>query len=93
MPHGDEYIYTPVNENGEPYEYIYYPSRGWMWVAAPWIWGVGPLPFFGRFGPWHFHWYRGPAYHMQVPNRPHFRGSYGRTFSGAHPGGHVEHRR
>src|ERR1700722_6178154 len=61
--YGDEYVYTPPDESGEPYAYLYYPTYGWMWVAAPWVWGVGPLPYFGVAGAWRFHWYRGPAYH------------------------------
>ena len=37
--------------------YVYYPAVGWCWVVAPWLWGFGPMPFFGIYGPWHFGWY------------------------------------
>jgi hypothetical protein len=86
--YGDEYVYTPADEAGDPYEYVYAPGRGWAWVAAPWIWGTGPLPYFGVGGPWRFHWYRGPAYHFRASGRPLFRGSYG-----GHWGGHGRYRR
>ncbi len=56
MPYGDAYSYVPSN-GAEPDMYVYYPSVGWCWVVAPWLWGFGPLPFFGIYGPWHFGWY------------------------------------
>jgi hypothetical protein len=56
-PYGDAYSYVPPSGEGEPYEYVYYPAYGWEWVAAPWIWGIGPWPYFGVFGAGHFGWY------------------------------------
>ena len=56
MPYGDAYSYVPSN-GAEPDMYVYYPSVGWCWMVAPWLWGVGPVPFFGLYGPWHFGWY------------------------------------
>lgn len=88
VPYGDEYVYTPEDESGEPYLYLYYPARGWRWVAAPWVWGLGPLPYFGPAGAWRFHWYRGPAYHARVPGRPLFRGGYVGPRGGARGGRH-----
>ncbi len=58
MPYSDAYTYVPPEGAGEPLEYVYYPSNGWVWVAAPWVWGVGPMPVFGRRGPRHFAWYQ-----------------------------------
>jgi hypothetical protein len=57
MPYGDDYSYVPPGGEGEPYEYVYYPDYGWTWIVAPWIWGFGPWPYFGVFGPAHFGWY------------------------------------
>jgi hypothetical protein len=57
MPYGDAYSYVPPEGEGQPYEYVYYPSHGWTWVVAPWIWGFGPWPYFGVYGPAHFGWY------------------------------------
>ena len=57
MPYGDAYSYVPPDGEGEPYEYVYYPDYGWTWIVAPWIWGFGPWPYFGVFGPAHFGWY------------------------------------
>ena len=57
IPYGDVYTYVPQSGDGEPYEYVYYPYYGWCWVAAPWIWGVGPWPYFGAYGAVHFGWY------------------------------------
>jgi hypothetical protein len=82
MPYGDEYVYTPEAAGVEPYVYLYYPARGWMWVTAPWIWGIGPRPFFGTIGPWHYHWYRGPVYYGRIPGRSLYRGGYVHRFGG-----------
>jgi hypothetical protein len=30
-----------------------------MWLAAPWVWGWGPYPYFGIRGPYGFGWYTG----------------------------------
>jgi hypothetical protein len=85
MPFGDDYVYTPPDDDAEPYAYLYYPDHGWVWLTAPWVWGVGPLPFFGAHGPWRFHWDRGPGYHQRAPDRPVFR-NYGHIGGGR--GGH-----
>jgi hypothetical protein len=57
MPYADGYTYVPPDGAGEPSMYVYYPAYGWTWVVAPWIWGWGPWPRFGGFGPAHFAWY------------------------------------
>ncbi len=81
MPYGDEYVYTPPVSTGQPYFYVYYPTFGWRWVVAPWVWGIGPHPYFGRLGAWRFPWYRSwvlpgrrlyrsPAYRVDVRRVP-----------------------
>lgn len=57
MPYGAAYTFTSDYENGNPYMYVYYPSTGWTWVNAPWLWGWGPMPFIGISGGMHFVWY------------------------------------
>jgi hypothetical protein len=88
MPYGDEYVYTPSDEAADPYAYVYLPATGWAWMAAPWIWGTGPFPYYGAYGGWRYHWYRGPGFHVRAPERPVFRGGYGGHFGG-HSGGHF----
>ena len=70
MPYADQYTYAPQDGYGEPYEYVYYPAYGWTWVVAPWIWGWGPWPTFGFFGPRHFGWY-GHGW-WRTPGRWHY---------------------
>ena len=54
----DTYTWVPADGWGEPYMYVYYPSfGGWTWVAAPWVWGFGPWPYFGAYGAFGFDWY------------------------------------
>lgn len=57
MPYADAYTRVPPNGYGEPYMYVWGPSLGWCWVAAPWVWGFGPWPYFGGYAPIHFGWY------------------------------------
>ena len=65
-----------------PYEYVYRPTLGWAWVAAPWVWDFGPRVYFS-VGPRYFHWY----------HRPFFRGHVVRGFHGGFRGprftGHI----
>jgi hypothetical protein len=99
MPYGDAYTHVPDDGYGAPYTYVYYPSYGWTWLAAPWVWGLGPWPVFGIFGPAHFgwyghgwwrtphrwHWTGGDFHHGFGPGRG-WRTSGGRTFPGAGSG-------
>jgi len=59
MPYGGQYTYEGTASDASPYSYVYYPSYGWMWLAAPWIWGWGAYPYFGPRGPGGFGWYAG----------------------------------
>jgi uncharacterized membrane protein YgcG len=89
MPYGDGYVYAP--NGGDPYEYVYYPVSGWTWLMAPWIWGWGPQPYFGVFGPSRFGWNHafgvrgGPAFHAAPRLRGGFTAGHG-GFAG-HGGG------
>jgi hypothetical protein len=74
MPYADAYTYTPPSGYGEPQAYVYYPSYGWTWVVAPWIWGFGPWPTFGVYGAAHFGWY-GHGW-WRTPSRWHYAPSY-----------------
>src|SRR5678816_2048392 len=40
-----------------PDMYLYVPAYGWRWVVAPWVWGIGPRPYFGVYGFARFPWY------------------------------------
>jgi hypothetical protein len=59
MPYGNQYTYEGSANDAYPYSYVYYPSAGWMWLAAPWVWGWGAYPYFGPRGPVGFGWYAG----------------------------------
>jgi hypothetical protein len=59
MPYGAKYISEGSTGDGTPYAYVYDPSDGWAWLAAPWVWGWGPYPYFGVRGPGRFGWYTG----------------------------------
>jgi hypothetical protein len=86
MPYADGYTHVPANGYGEPYAYVYYPAYScWSWVAAPWVWGIGPWPVFGVYGParfawyghgwWRYpsHWHYAPASYAGACYRPAFR--------------------
>jgi len=82
MPYGDAYTYVPPSGYGEPYEFVYAPVYGWSWVVAPWVWGWGPWPHFGFFGPSRFAWF-GHGW-WRNPGRFHFAPAF-------HRGGFVNH--
>jgi hypothetical protein len=55
MPHAAAYTYLPAG--AYPDMYLYVPAYGWRWVVAPWVWGIGPRPYFGVYGFARFPWY------------------------------------
>jgi len=55
MPYGSAYTYLPAS--AYPDMYVYAPAWGWRWVVAPWVWGIGPRPYFGVYGFNRFVWY------------------------------------
>jgi hypothetical protein len=55
MPYGSGYTYLPAG--GYPDMYVYFPAYGWRWCVAPWVWGIGPQPYFGVYGWARFGWY------------------------------------
>lgn len=71
MPYGPSYWYAPPTGTGQPVEYVYHPTRGWVWVSAPWIWGIGAWPWFGPVGPARYGWYE--AGWWRAPARWHYR--------------------
>ena len=58
MPYAQNYTYVPPA--GPPSMFVYYPARGWRWVRAPWVVGVGPVPYWGPHGYVSFAWYARP---------------------------------
>lgn len=56
MPYGEGYAYLPAG-GAVPDMYVYYPAFGWRWVVAPWVWGLGPQPYFGVHGVVRFVWW------------------------------------
>lgn len=60
MPYAESYTYLPAN--GDPLAYVYGPALGWRWLAAPWIFGVGPHPYWGQRGFSRFAWHAHPRF-------------------------------
>lgn len=82
MPYGTQYTYEPPQAEAGPYAYVYGPSLGWTWVAAPWVWGWGAAPYFGVYGGVHYPWYGRAVYGWQHPGYGH--AYYGHAYDG-HP--------
>ncbi len=78
MPYGNAYTYVPPN-GGAPDMYLYYPDVGWTWVVAPWIWGWGPMPYYGLYGTAGFGWY-GYGYGRWYGYAGPYAGWYGRGY-------------
>jgi len=87
MPYGEAYTYAPPGGYGAPYMYVYTQAWGWEWLAAPWVWGYGPWPYFGVYGPGRFAWYGWGWW--RYPGRWHFapevRRSWGPWRGGSWP--------
>jgi hypothetical protein len=64
MPYGQPYTYIPNDSQVFPNQYVYYPVYGWRWVVAPWVYGYGPCPYWGGFGPRYFAWYAHPWFRV-----------------------------
>jgi len=80
MPY--DQAYTHVEDNAAlAYEYVYYPTYGWSWVVAPWVFGFGISPYWGVMGVGPFAWYSHPWFRVGTA---HLRPSWG---TGAGPRG------
>jgi hypothetical protein len=64
-------VYTHVPTGGEPSMYIYAPTLGWRWVAAPWVFSAGPEPYWGARGRGYFAWHSRPWF-VRREYRPAF---------------------
>lgn len=84
MAYAQSYTYVP--DDGDAVMYVYGPTFGWQWVAAPWVFDLGPAPYWGVRGRSAFIWYSHPwfarrpypraYYHRHyVYDRPRFYGS------------------
>jgi hypothetical protein len=91
MPYGDQYVYSPEGAVGAAYPsaYVYRPVYGWTWLAAPWVWGVGPRIYFS-VGPRYYGWY-GHRFGHRGYARPVIRG-YGGYRGGYVRGGYGGYR-
>jgi hypothetical protein len=76
MPYGSDFTSLSAGVGAVPLMYVYTPAAGWRWVSAPWVWGLGPRPWFAA-GPERFVWYGRPW--MGHPGHG-FRGGYGHRF-------------
>ncbi len=80
MPYGARYTYLPVG-GAVPDMYVYYPAFGWRWVVAPWVWGLGPQPYFGVHGVVRFTWW-GRGFGRWYGFAPRYVGWGGRGYWG-----------
>jgi hypothetical protein len=85
MPYGTQYTYEGTGSyDAQPYSYVYYPTLGWSWLVAPWVWGWGGYPYFGVVGAWHFPWYRG--LYQAGYGWGGYRGGYARAYANGYRG-------
>ena len=56
MPFGPEFVFVPPG-GAPPQMFLFYPAVGWRWVVAPWVWGLGPQPYWGVHGTSRFPWW------------------------------------
>lgn len=59
LPYDQAYTYVPA-DGSYPLVYAYSPVYGWHWLTAPWVYSVGPRPYWGVYGYARFAWYTRP---------------------------------
>jgi len=98
MPYGQQYTHIPSDTQVYPDMYVYYPTYGWRWVVAPWVYGYGPAPYWGVFGPRYFAWYAHPWFRVGgfwgwggYHGWGHYRGWVGPRAWGAHGWARAPH--
>jgi hypothetical protein len=85
MPYAENYTYVPAN--GYPFEFVYGPGWGWRWVSAPWVFSIGPAPYWGPRGSAYFAWHAHPWFGRRMfvhVGRAHHRGGGHHRFAHAH---------
>jgi hypothetical protein len=70
MPYSQSY--TSVPSDGYPSMYLYGPTFGWRWVAAPWVFDYGPAPYWGNRGRVGFVWYSRPWFSRRAYVGPRY---------------------
>jgi hypothetical protein len=94
LPYDQSYTYVYAGSDVS-YEYAYYPAYGWRWVASPWVFGLGPAPYWGARGRVGFAWYAHPWFHSGVGYRGgSYRAAHDGTVRGSqafHGGAQVSH--
>lgn len=89
MPYERAYTYVP--DAGTPSMFVYAPVVGWHWVAAPWVFGWGPAPYWGVYGPARFVWYSRPWFVVHPAPYYHGHYDYGHYGHYGHYHGHAVH--
>jgi hypothetical protein len=57
IPFGPQFVHVPTG-GAPPQMFVFYPAAGgWTWVVAPWVWGLGPQPYWGVHGVNAFPWW------------------------------------
>lgn len=87
MPYAQNYTYVPAN--GYPFMFVYGSGWGWRWLSAPWVFGIGPAPYWGPRGysyfAWHAHPWFASAHRTVMRAAPvHHWGGGGHGFTHAH---------
>ena len=78
MPFGPQFVHVPTG-GAPPQMFVFYPAFGWRWVVAPWVWGLGPQPFWGVHGSAQFGWW-GRGFGRWYGFGPHYTGWNGRYY-------------
>ncbi len=64
IPYSQQYTFVPQDPQVYPSQYVYSADYGWRWVVAPWVYGWGPSPQWGAWGPRAFAWYSRPWFRV-----------------------------
>ena len=72
-PYAQAYTYVPPDASTAQM-FVWRVGVGWAWLLSPWVFSLGPRPYWGAYGPRYFAWHARPWFrpHVVQPAGPRF---------------------
>ncbi len=71
-PYAQAYTYV-APDAAVAQSYVWRVGIGWGWLLSPWIFSIGPRPYWGAYGPRYYAWHARPWFRPHVyPMGPRF---------------------
>ena len=72
-PYAQAYTYVPA-DSSTAQMFVWRVGIGWGWLLSPWVFSMGPRPYWGVYGPRYYAWHARPWFrpHPIYPMGPRF---------------------